>query len=184
MKKVITAATLFALSCVLAMAQTTWNGLHFGMSVRDAQGVMAASKTVMFAADSQTLRSSKDFELQIGSAAYSFPMKVELRFNNTGLNMIVLALDIQELRRRKPDLTGIQAIMVFSSAAYSALQEKYGNPLNHQDECDPLKANDILSWDGCSADWSVNGQAIGYVAVAMGNADTALIQYNPISNAL
>lgn len=167
---------LLSLALGLATAQATWNGLRFGMSVKEAQGYMAAKGTTMTASDSQALKSSNDYDLQFSGATYPFPLTVELRFDSAGLSMIVLRLDVQEYRRRKPELSDQFAVWLFGSASYDVLMEKYGKPVTQDSDCHPLPSSP--SWvTGCSADWRTDGQVIGFVVDPSQN--TALIEYRP-----
>src|SRR5271155_1060150 len=176
--KIAAAFVVFLLSLAprLATAQTTWNGLHFGMSVKEAQDAMAAKGTTMTAPDPRTLKSSNDYDLQFSGAAYPFPLTVEFHFDSVGLSMIVLTLDVQEYRKRKPELSDKFAVWLFGSASYDTLVEKYGKPVTQESDCHPLPSSP--SWTaGCSADWRSDGQIIGFVVGAPQN--TALIEYRP-----
>jgi len=184
MKKALSLAILLTnLPASLAVAQTTWNGLRFGMSPKDAIGVMAASKTNMHSPDPQKLISSNDFDLKLPNTTMLLPLNVELDFDTKGLNLIVLQLDVREFRRRSPDITSdAMAMYIVNKFIYEALHERYGNPLNMQDDCDPLGA--VLTWQGCSANWSVDDVDIGYMVTSIGSTNSVLIQYRPIQNAL
>jgi hypothetical protein len=176
--KIASMLVVFLLSLIprLTTAQTTWNGLRFGMSIKEAQDVMAAKGTSMAASDPQTLKSSGDYDLQFSGTAYPFPLTIELRFDSAGLSMIVLRLDVQEYRKRKPELSDQFAVWLFGSASYNALMEKYGKPVTQESDCHPLPSSP--SWTtGCSADWRTDGQLIGFVVGPSQN--TVLIQYRP-----
>jgi hypothetical protein len=177
--KMAVAVVMFLLFFIprLATAQATWNGLRFGMSVKEAQDVMAAKGASMVASDPQTLKSSGDYDLQFSGTAYPFPLTIELRFDSAGLSMIVLRLDVQEYRKRKPDIpSDSEAGWLFGSVSYNTLVEKYGNPLKQEGDCRPMPSSP--SWTtGCSADWRTGGQIIGFVVGPSKN--TVLIEYQP-----
>jgi hypothetical protein len=184
-KALLPGILLLSFSTALALAQTTWNGLRFGMSVKEAQDAMAESKTVMSAPDPLILKSVNDYDLQFANSLYPFPLKVELHFDHVGLTMVILRLDVEELRRRHPTMSSdMFAVGAFSGASYEALHERYGKPLKQQDECDPLDAADITAWQGCSADWSTGSQVIGFVVASLPGAHGAMIQYTPVPKEL
>jgi hypothetical protein len=149
------------------------------MSVKETQDVMTAKGISMVATDAQTLKSGHDFDLQFSGTAYPFPLIVELHFDTAGLSVVDLRLDVQEYRKRKPNIpSDSEAVWLFSSVGYNSLIEKYGNPMRQEDDCTPLPSSP--SWEtGCSADWRVDGQIIGYVVNAISAEKTALIEYKP-----
>ncbi len=177
--RILIALIAMLLISPLAFSQSTWNGLQFGMSINKAQNVMVANGINMVSADPQTLKSTSDFDIQFPGTAYPFPLIVELHFGSAGLNMIDLQLDVQEYRKRKQDITSdSEAVWLFSSVSYDSLVEKYGNPIRQEDDCKPLPSSP--SWTtGCSAEWRVNNEIIGYVVNAISQEKTALIQYKP-----
>jgi hypothetical protein len=169
---------LFFLTPGLATAQTTWNGLRFGMSIKEAQDAMGTKKIKMVPGDPQMLKSAIDYDIQFPGTAYPFPLIVELHFDSAGLSMVDLQLDVQEYRRRKPGLSSDnEAAWLFGSVSYNALVEKYGNPMRQEDDCQPMPSSP--SWNtGCSAEWRADGQSIGFV-VTPSSSTGVLIEYKP-----
>lgn len=177
--RILIALVMTLLAAPIGLSQSTWNGLRFGMSVKQAQDVMAAKGISMVTGDAQTLKSTEDFDLKFPGTVYPFPVIVALRFDSAGLSAVDLRLDVQKYRERKPDIqSDSEAVWLFSSVSYDVLVEKYGKPMKQEDDCSPLPSSP--SWaTGCSADWRADGQIIDYLVDTISPQKKALIEYRP-----
>lgn len=155
----------FVCSCASLSAQTTWNGLRFGMTIEEVQAKLVSQSMTIAAAEGRPRHytATPDYVLQTQGVISSILMIVEFDFGKTGLEHIRLDLDKATMLDGKVADTLMLARQLPDELT-NLLSTKYGKPVDTQGSCDnsigtllsPVAENVIT----CESTWGDKGQQI------------------------
>jgi hypothetical protein len=161
--------------CVCS-AQTSWQGLRFGMASQEARELLLAKQLKMQPAPAlRTFTVLPDFELKTDSAHLSANLRDEiatatmyfgpqLSFDGQDkLQTITLTLDQTKVFQTTPAFNNNLPIltMVAGTSLYEQLTAKYGRPAAARGPCaDVPSAGLVGSITECDAKWNAGGQSI------------------------
>jgi hypothetical protein len=155
-------ALLLVLASVVG-AQTTWNGLHFRDTKEKAAAMMESLGLPLVKKSAEgSFGSSSLYSLKIPSVNLTFLFSPELLFDTSGLQEVVLAMDVDKMIAAGPDLDRLTIAALSASDLSSALSSKYGKPIAQSRECQST-ATMLLRTPGlvhCEAQWKGESQVV------------------------
>jgi hypothetical protein len=163
------------LFCSLSYAQTTWQGLSFGMKHQQVRDTLSARGFSLHGSDEATrFTAEPDLEVKTNSATLSSNLKPaiatasmffkpELSFDaQGGLQSVRLDLDQAKTLQTTPALQPLAMITYIAGASvYEQLTGKYGPPTAKRGPCDDIGLASLVGTvQECSAKWKDAGQTI------------------------
>jgi hypothetical protein len=163
------------LSMNYAQAQTTWQGLSFGMKHQQVRDALSAKGFSLHGSDESTTSTAEpDLEVKTNSATISANLKQsvatasmffkpELGFDAQGrLQTVKLNLDQAKVLQSTPSLQPLAVLpYIAGTSVYEQLTRKYGSPTATRGPCDNISLASLVgSVQECSAKWNDAGQTI------------------------
>jgi hypothetical protein len=180
---------VFALASTLS-AQTTWNGLRFGMTAGDAKAYMKSQGFDVGAVgeDEKHQTATPDYELQLPNLTVTFPFKPEFNFDSTGLSVITLGLNGPKWLERIANNMFV-AVTLAAKDIHDALVTKYGQPVSMDGPCNNVTVSMLLNNrrdTTCEAKWKGDSQMISVYWLYYRSPEkfSYFLQYQPQSNGL
>ena len=128
----------------LASAQTTWNGLRFRMNEDDTKKQMSAQGFELREVEKTHYVASPHYSLKLPNIKPSFPFKVELGFDSSGLFLISMGLDTQKMiADSETRLSTLTVAMLAANNIHDALVVKYGKPIEESGVCSDVTVNQM-----------------------------------------
>jgi hypothetical protein len=167
------APIILLFSCTFCVGQSTWHGLHFGMSQSDAQAFLKRDNISFqpradYTSGDFTL--SPDYGVREPGTALTFWFKPTLRFGLTGLSLIDLILDTSKYCPSKAQTMSCKSDE--SSAARTIFDElagKYGQPVEGNGPCrqatdalDDRATGQSVGFISCDAEWGKDHQIVSF----------------------
>lgn len=164
---------LFALG-PLALAQTTWMGLRFGIGQDEVKRQMSgqgfdlhdtvAPELLACGKAITCLSATPNYELKLPEHAFAFQFRPELHFDSSGLSSIMLILDTPKMVEASQSKLDTLTIAVLSAQdIHDALAAKYGPPLDQSGPCNHITVGMLLQSPGlvrCETRWKADSQMI------------------------
>lgn len=154
-------ATL-TLSALPACAQSTWNGLHFGMSEEEADQTLRTKGMTTSERNPNVLAVQPTYQVSLPDLVNPLPFYAELTFSKGALQQIDLNLITDEALKSIGSLYAV--VDTVNGSMKKALTAKYGQPIEANGACD-AGGNDLVGilFNGnatCSESWQSQGQLI------------------------
>ncbi|MGA2334655.1 MAG: hypothetical protein ABSG08_04710 [Terriglobales bacterium] len=173
MKLLIGVVLFFGVS--YAQAQTTWQGLSFGMKHQQVRDTLSAKGFSLHGSDEATTATVEpDLEVKTNSATLSANLKPvvatasmffkpELSFDvQGGLQTVKLDLDQAKVLQSTPALQPLAILpYIAGTTVFEQLTGKYGPPDATRGPCDNISLASLVGTvQECSAKWKDAGQTI------------------------
>jgi hypothetical protein len=165
----------FCITCT-CFAQTTWQGLQFGMDRQQVRDGLAKSNfSMQMGTDARVVTVTPDFELRTNSSTLSENLKPEiatapvfftpvLGFGaQDKLSIVKLSLDQSKTFQSTPGLNSNLPILTFlaGTSTYEQLISKYGPSSVTRGPCGNIPIAELVgSVTECTARWNGTGQTI------------------------
>ena len=160
--KLISGFALLSCCATPALAQITWQGLHFGTTTADATATLARKNFQITPVPGEGRYTvTPDVHLDLPGVKLRLPLKPELFFSEGKLNMVTLSLDTEELQKMEPKQKGIILVSLFPESVFRQLVARYGTPAFQSGACTGSILADLhTTSQGCSTGWKSNDQFI------------------------
>ena len=156
-------------------AQTSWQGLQFGMNRQQVRDALLAKNFSVRDLDATTYSVEPDFEVKTNSPFLAANFKAEIASASmffkpaaifdarNGLQTIKLELDQAKVFQSAPAFqSNVPALTAIAGTSiYEQLTGKYGPPVSKRGPCDNIPVASLIgSIQECSAKWKDSGQTI------------------------
>ncbi len=156
---IVVAALLF--SAFPLSAQSTWNGLRFGMSQVEVEQALKDKQMTISERKPEIFSVQPTYQVVLPDLIKPLPFNVELTMSRGKLSSIDLQLDKEALMKRMGgDLLAV--VTLVNDSMKAALSAKYGKPIAVEGACDTLTTATLIHNDSvdCKESWQTEGQLI------------------------
>ncbi len=158
----LTMAVALMLSTLPACAQSTWNGLRFGMSKEEADQTLKAKGMAISERNPNVFAVMPTYQVSLPDLVKPLPFNAELTFSKGALQGINLNLITDEATKSIGSLYAV--VDIVNGSMKKALMAKYGKPIEANGACD-AGGNELMDilFNGnasCAESWQSQGQLI------------------------
>ncbi len=153
---------ILAVLSVPCVAQSTWNGLRFGMSRDDVEQALKAKGMTIAEKAQDVFAVSPTYEVELPNLTKPLPFYVEVTFSKAGLQQVDLNFKTDEALK---SIGSIYAVVdIVNGSMKKALTAKYGQPIDASGSCN-AESNDMVEilFNGnasCNESWQSQGELI------------------------